>query len=210
MLMDKAKQREREHEVIYERKIAKERSKDDHLFADKDKFVTAAYKRKLQEQAKWLEEERLRELREERDDVTKKTDISDFYFSLQKNVAFGGEGKSKKAVNHHEPEAVQTEEKPSSSADVHSHMSREIKTQDREPSVSPPRKERTDGAADMKPPSDGLSDERAEKLASNNVPTTTTEPAASDQPKVDHHKRSLDAVAAAKERFLARKRAKEQ
>lgn len=209
MLMEKAKQREREHEVIYERKIAKERSKDDHLFADKDKFVTAAYKRKLQEQAKWLEEERLRELREERDDVTKKTDISDFYFSLTKNVAFGGESKSKKAVNHHEQEAVQTEERPSSSADAYSDVSREIKRQDREASVSPPRKEQTDGAADMKPHSDGLSEERAEEPASDNGPTANTEPAVSDQPKVDHHKRSLDAVAAAKERFLARKRAKQ-
>lgn len=212
MLIDKAKQREREHEVIYERKIAKERSKDDHLFADKDKFVTAAYKRKLQEQAKWLEEERLRELREEKDDVTKKTDISDFYFSLQKNVAFGGEAKSKskKAVNLHEQETIQTEEKPSSSADVHSHTSREIKRQDHEPSVSPPRKERTDEASDMKPHSDGLSEKMAEKPAPDNEPTTTTEPAASDKPKVDHHKRSLDAVSAAKERFLARKRTKEQ
>lgn len=210
MLMEKAKQREREHEVIYERKIAKERSKDDHLFADKDKFVTAAYKRKLQEQAKWLEEERLRELREERDDVTKKTDISDFYFSLTKNVAFGGESKSKKAVNHHEQEAVQTEERPSSSADAYSDVSREIKRQDHEASVSPPHKERTDGAADMKPHSDGLSEERAEEPASDNGPTANTEPAVSDQQKVDHHKRSLDAVAAAKERFLARKRAKQQ
>lgn len=210
MLMEKAKQREREHEVIYERKIAKERSKDDHLFADKDKFVTAAYKRKLQEQAKWLEEERLRELREERDDVTKKTDISDFYFSLTKNVAFGGESKSKKAVNHHEQEAVQTEERPSSSADAYSDVSREIKRQDHEASVSPPHKERTDEAADMKPHSDGLSEERAEEPASDNGPTANTEPAVSDQQKVDHHKRSLDAVAAAKERFLARKRAKQQ
>ncbi|KAJ8552029.1 hypothetical protein K7X08_028472 [Anisodus acutangulus] len=211
MLMEKAKQREREHEVIYERKIAKERSKDDHLYADKDKFVTAAYKRKLQEQAKWLEEERLRELREERDDVTKKTDISDFYFSIAKNVAFGGESKSKKAVmNHHEQEAVQTEDKPSSSADAHSQMSREIKRQDHEASVSPPRKEKTDEAADMKPHSDGLPEEGAEKPAFDNGPTAVTEPAASDQPNVDHHKRGLDAVAAAKERFLARKRAKEQ
>ncbi|CAN4119166.1 unnamed protein product [Withania somnifera] len=209
MLIDKAKQREREHEVIYERKIAKERSKDDHLYADKDKFVTAAYKRKLQEQAKWLEEERLRELREERDDVTKKTDISDFYFSLTKNVAFGGESKSKKAVNHHEQETVQTEEKPSSSADAHSHMSREIKRQDHEASVSPPHKEQTD-EEDMKPHSDGLSEERREKPASDNGPTATAEPAVSDQPKVDHHKRSLDAVAAAKERYLARKRTKGQ
>ncbi|CAN4120177.1 unnamed protein product [Withania somnifera] len=184
MLIDKAKQREREHEVIYERKIAKERSKDDHLYADKDKFVTAAYKRKLQEQAKWLEEERLRELREERDD-----------------------SKSKKAVNHHEQEAVQTVEKPSSSADAHSHMSTEIKRQDREASVS--RKERID-EVDMKPHSDGSPKERAEKPASDNGPTATPGPVISDQPKVDHHKRSLDAVAAAKERYLARKRVKEQ
>lgn len=69
-LLEKAKEREREHDIIYERKIAKERSKDDHLFADKDKFVTGAYKRKLAEQAKWQEEERLRQLREERDDVS--------------------------------------------------------------------------------------------------------------------------------------------
>lgn len=69
-LIDKAKVREREHEIVYERKLAKERSKEDHLFADKDKFVTGAYKRKLAEQAKWLEEERLRQLREEKEDVS--------------------------------------------------------------------------------------------------------------------------------------------
>ncbi|RWR92035.1 nuclear speckle splicing regulatory protein 1-like protein [Cinnamomum micranthum f. kanehirae] len=68
-LMNKAKVREREHEIIYERKLAKERSKDDHLFADKEKFVTSAYKKKLAKQAKWLEEERIRQLREEKDDV---------------------------------------------------------------------------------------------------------------------------------------------
>ena len=68
--MEKAKRREREQEIVYERKLAKERSQEDHLFADKDKFVTSAYKRKLAEQEKWKEEERLRELREERDDVS--------------------------------------------------------------------------------------------------------------------------------------------
>ena len=68
--MEKAKQREREHEIVYERKLLKERSKDDHLFADKEKFVTGAYKKKLAEQAKWLDEERLRQIREERDDVS--------------------------------------------------------------------------------------------------------------------------------------------
>ena len=69
-LIEKSKVREREQEIVYERKIAKEREKDDHLHSDKEKFVTGAYKRKLAEQAKWLEEDRLRELREQKDDVS--------------------------------------------------------------------------------------------------------------------------------------------
>ena len=68
-LLKKAEQRQKEQEIVYERKLAKERSQEDHLYSDKDKFVTSAYKKKLAEQAKWLEEERLRELREEKDDV---------------------------------------------------------------------------------------------------------------------------------------------
>ena len=69
-MMKQAERREKEHEIVYERKLAKEREKDEHLFSDKEKFVTGAYKRKLEEQKKWLAEERLRELREERDDVS--------------------------------------------------------------------------------------------------------------------------------------------
>ena len=69
ILKEKAKEREQYREVVFERKIAKERSQDDHLYADKDKFVTGAYKKKLAEQAKWQEEERLRELREAKEDV---------------------------------------------------------------------------------------------------------------------------------------------
>lgn len=69
-LKEKAEQRKREQDIIYERKLQKERSKEDHLFGDKDKFVTSAYRKKLEEQQKWLEEERLRQLREEREDVS--------------------------------------------------------------------------------------------------------------------------------------------
>lgn len=68
-LLRKAEERQREQEIVYERKLAKERSQEDHIYADKDKFVTSAYKKKLAEQAKWMEEERLRQLREEKDDV---------------------------------------------------------------------------------------------------------------------------------------------
>ena len=69
LLKEKTKEPKKYREVVYERKIAKERSKDDHLFADKDKFVTSAYKKKLEEQRKWMEEERLREQREAKEDV---------------------------------------------------------------------------------------------------------------------------------------------
>lgn len=68
--MEKAKARQREQEIIYEKKLVKERSKEDHLFAGKDKFVTSAYKKKLAEQQKWMEEERLRQLKEEKEDVS--------------------------------------------------------------------------------------------------------------------------------------------
>ncbi|XP_065017797.1 uncharacterized protein LOC135644251 [Musa acuminata AAA Group] len=102
-LMEKAKQCKREHEIVYERKLLKERSKDDHLFADKEKFVTGAYKKKLAEQAKWLDEERLRQIREERDDVTKKSDLSDFYFGLGENVAFGAQSEDATKRNEQKP-----------------------------------------------------------------------------------------------------------
>ncbi|XP_065616185.1 uncharacterized protein LOC112000448 [Quercus suber] len=57
LLKEKIKEREKYREVVYERKIAKERSQDDHLCADKDKFVTSANKKKLEEQRKCIEEE---------------------------------------------------------------------------------------------------------------------------------------------------------
>lgn len=106
-LLEKAKVRQQEHDIIYERKLAKERALEDHLYGDKDKFVTGAYKKKLAEQAKWLEEERLRDLREQAEEVTKKSDLSDFYRNLfSKNVAFGA-GAIKKDETAASPEFQQ-------------------------------------------------------------------------------------------------------
>ena len=41
--------------------------------------MTAAYKRKLEEDSKWLAEEKLREEIEKREDVVKKGHMGDFY-----------------------------------------------------------------------------------------------------------------------------------
>lgn len=38
----------------------KERQVEDHLFGDKEKFVTSAYKKKLQEQQLWQAEQKIR------------------------------------------------------------------------------------------------------------------------------------------------------
>ena len=60
-------------------RLAKERSAEDHFFGDKEKFVTAAYKRKLEEDKRWLAEEKLREDQEQKNDVVKKGHMGDFY-----------------------------------------------------------------------------------------------------------------------------------
>ncbi|KAL1557585.1 nuclear speckle splicing regulatory protein 1-like [Salvia divinorum] len=232
-LIDKAKQREREHEIIYERKLAKERSQDEHLYADKDKFVTSAYKKKLAEQAKWIEEERLRELREQKDDVTTKADLSDFYFNLSKNVAFGSEdadkGKSKK---HPDEMAVQpTRQVSPATAGTSSDSSRMGKTYQAEIAAhhSPedkygrPYQPTSDSSVQnqvadeqsarkiQKPDSLKRSEDVASAAGDQQGPENNkgSEEGAASVAK-DHHKRSQDALAAAKERFLARKKAKTQ
>ena len=60
-------------------RLLRERKVEDHLFGDKEKFVTAAYRKKLEEDKKWLEEERRREEAEAADDVRKKGHLGDFY-----------------------------------------------------------------------------------------------------------------------------------
>jgi coiled-coil domain-containing protein 55 len=213
-LMKKAEERNREHEIVFERKLAKERSEEDHLYADKDKFVTKAYKKKLAEQAKWMEEDRLRQLREEKDDVTKKTDLSEFYFNLEKNVAFGAEDaklrkekqaelrKLEKQAEASEPEKEVELRKPEkleegefAGAPVPLESPRLREEHEREDTTM----SETVEPSDEKPASNTAAQE---KLAAELPPA--------DQPKANHHKRGEDAVAAAKERFLARKRAKEQ
>lgn len=195
-LKDKAEQRKRECEIVHERKLAKERVKDDDLYADKDKFVTSAYKKKLAEQAKWLEEERLRQLREEKEDVTKKKDITDFYFNLSKNVAFGAQEAETRKSEQQQKEAI-------------------VSASEGRPQLT---KLSLESAELRKGPQDETSrmpEDRFEPIKAEPIPDASTQDVAGqpleDQPRRDHHhKRNEDAVAAAKERFLARKRVKEQ
>ncbi|KDP35472.1 hypothetical protein JCGZ_10865 [Jatropha curcas] len=214
-LIKKAEQRQREHEVIYERKLAKERSKDDHLYADKDKFVTSAYKKKLAEQAQWMEEERRRQLQEEKEDVTKKSDLSDFYFNLGKNVAFGANDRESRQQERQteikKPEKL--DDKLDASTSDRGHLladsksvfesSSRVKEGHGDETSSSPSHKRNSESLVLMPVSD--------KPASNSSQEkTSSEQPIANQPMNDHHKRNEDALAAAKERFLARKKAKQQ
>lgn len=207
-LLRKAELRQQEQEIVYERKLAKERSTEDHLYADKEKFVTSAYKKKLAEQAKWMEEERMRQLREEKDDVTKKTDLSDFYFNLGKNVAFGAKDievrkQEKPAEELRKPDkhgdgATAGALDRNQSSDNSNLLVESSRVREEHQSETSTQKQPSESSG-MKPASDTAVQENS----------SVKQPPA-EQPKQDHHKRSEDAVAAAKERFLARKRAKEQ
>lgn len=52
-ILKRAEERKRENDIIFERKVAREQAKEDHLFEDKEKFITSAYKDKLKENKIW-------------------------------------------------------------------------------------------------------------------------------------------------------------
>ena len=68
--MKASQRRERERLRVEERKIEKERSQEGGEFADKQQFVTSAYRKRLQERA---EEERL-----EREEAEREGDLESY------------------------------------------------------------------------------------------------------------------------------------
>ncbi|KAH0467194.1 hypothetical protein IEQ34_004432 [Dendrobium chrysotoxum] len=231
-IMESAKKREREHEIIYERKLLKERSKDDHVYEDKEKFVTKAYKEKLAERAKWLEEERLRGLREEKDDVTKKSDLTDFYFGLNKNVAFGAHSAhtSKPTKEQSISIAAAKADGNTSNAEAAKDPKQAREQRDEKPPASGFSEDFTGHASESDPvyllPQDKIkvdatmsdADGKQIPLEQNIIKEPLEE--VSEKKKADQatggemdserFKRSEDAVAAARERFLARRNARQQ
>lgn len=110
-LLKAAKKRNQEREAVIERKVAREQAEEDakEEYRGKEKFVTKAYKRKLEERKRLEEEDAEREREEEANDVTKKTGgaaFASFYGNFNKNVAMGGTeskvGKDKDETNEDE------------------------------------------------------------------------------------------------------------
>jgi coiled-coil domain-containing protein 55 len=92
-LVAKAKVKEIENDRVFERKLIKERQVDEHLYGDKEKFVTSKYKALLQERKMWENQERLEEMVEEKQSAANTGGgMEGFYANLlTKNIAMGGD-----------------------------------------------------------------------------------------------------------------------
>lgn len=210
-LLDKAKARQQEQEIIYERKLLKEREREDHLYGDKDKFVTTAYKQKLAEQAKWIEEERIRELREQANEVTNKKDLSDFYHNLlSKNVAFGA---SKHKVDRAAPPVEQEKGGHSRGPDRDKSSEQEegqvLEVQSDTENASLGDNGRGSSERLLEPERTSLGALESEPDAGEGSHKSLQKDLATEGQPISanaERKPSQDAISAAKERFLARKR----
>ncbi|KAM6983731.1 nuclear speckle splicing regulatory protein 1 [Tautogolabrus adspersus] len=81
-LMRAVEDRKKEQERREERKIQKEREAEGEQFADKEAYVTSAYRQKLEEQKEELEREKREAAMEAALDVKKQKDMSGFYRHL--------------------------------------------------------------------------------------------------------------------------------
>lgn len=85
-LLKAADERQKEFERRIERQVQKEREKEGNEFADKESFVTSAYRKKMEEIAKQEEEEARMAKIEAALDVTKQNNMDGFYRHLYRQT----------------------------------------------------------------------------------------------------------------------------
>lgn len=115
-ILAKAEERKIESELIKLRNM-KRKSGAMETAEEEEVFVTAAYKQRLIELEEKEKELKARQIKEEDGDVTKRKDMSGFYYNLMKrNVSFGGGGGGKsvndeqiKKLKAEEPKKLETE-----------------------------------------------------------------------------------------------------
>ena len=100
-LLETAQERKIDRDIAYERKMAREQAQEENENVElrgKERFVTAAYKRQLQERKEFLDK---RAKLEDDSDVTKSTGgMANFYGNLNQNVAMGVTNPSKEEDPH--------------------------------------------------------------------------------------------------------------
>ena len=201
-LKEAADFRKREQDVTYERRLMKEREKEDELYGDKEKFITSAYRKKLEEDEKWKKEELEREQREKEREVQGKSDMTSFYANLMnRNVATGGDTathsrKAPEPKHVHSPAVVAQNEKKEEE------KAKAIETIDQKTKVS--RGDENELPANAIERTAGDDKRQVERESKDNV-----QKEAADREKVAAQKQVIDReekAKSARERYLARKR----
>lgn len=208
-LIAKKKTRDIEQNIIYEKNLLKERKKEDHLYGDKEKFVTSAYRKKLEEEARWTAEEKLRLLKEEEEEVTKRKDLSHFYSNLLKtNAAYGNLASADKEVGAASKAApkptARTADKQAVTTSRGDVISNGEESEDRaaEPTSPSPMSGELEHPAELPRPMTITSGP-----ALTGVETRISAVSSPEKPKPEQAKRSREeTVQSARERYLARKR----
>merc|ERR1712058_39029 len=85
-LLKAADERNKEFERRIERQVQKEREAEGEMYADKESFVTSAYRKKMEEIAKQEEEEARQARIEAALDVTKQNNLDGFYRHLYRQT----------------------------------------------------------------------------------------------------------------------------
>lgn len=110
-LLKTAERRKKEQEHRIGRMIQKERELEGDMYADKESFVTSAYRAKLEEFKKMEEEEARMSRLEAIGDVTKQQDMSGFYRHLyEQTVEYKGETNNDESSNTTEKNTTQEKE----------------------------------------------------------------------------------------------------
>lgn len=113
-LLKTAERRKKEQEHRIGRMIQKEREAEGDMYADKESFLTSAYRTKLEEFKKMEEEEARMNVLEAIGDVTKQQDMSGFYRHLyqQTTVEYKGEINEDEGNDTAEKDTTKQEERP--------------------------------------------------------------------------------------------------
>eukprot|EP00092_Neocalanus_flemingeri_P013377 GFUD01014421.1.p1 GENE.GFUD01014421.1~~GFUD01014421.1.p1 ORF type:complete len:402 (+),score=170.86 GFUD01014421.1:52-1257(+) len=106
-LLKAADERQKEFERRIERQVQKEREKEGDEFADKESFVTSAYRKKMEEIAKEEEEEARMAQIENVLDVTKQNNMDGFYRHLYRQTMGEEKGQIESKVKKEEPEETE-------------------------------------------------------------------------------------------------------
>merc|ERR1712029_1103795 len=107
-LLKAADERNKEFERRIERQVQKEREAEGEMYADKESFVTSAYRKKMEEIAKQEEEEARQARIEAALDVTKQNNLDGFYRHLYRQTM--GEEKEQVEARKKQEKLEETDE----------------------------------------------------------------------------------------------------